>query len=45
VSVRGYDVVGVRSESGLLNFILALFERYGYGYTYSIVSPNSIEIL
>jgi hypothetical protein len=45
VSVRGYDVVGVRSGSGLLDFILALLSDMGYGYNYSIVSPNSIEIL
>jgi hypothetical protein len=31
VSVRGYDVVGVRSGSGLLDFILALLSDMGMG--------------
>jgi hypothetical protein len=39
MSVRGCDV---ESSSGWLDLILALFERYGYEYTCSIVSPNSV---
>lgn len=44
MSVRGCDVAGVGSGSGWLGLILALFERYGYEYTCSIVSPNSVGV-
>jgi hypothetical protein len=45
MSVQGCDGAGVGSGSEWLDLILTLFERYGYEYTCSNVSPNSIGVL